>query len=48
MKKVKIARCPYCQRLLFKYDYSCDLDISMRCPKCSKSLSIVTKGGLWE
>ena len=48
MKLVKIARCPYCNKLLFKYDYYSDLDISIECPSCKRELFIKTKGGVWN
>ena len=48
MKLVRLARCPQCNKLLFKYDYYSDLDIRIVCPKCRNKLIIKTKGGLWE
>lgn len=48
MKYIKVARCPFCGQLLFKYDDACDIDISIYCSKCMKCLKVKTKGGLWE
>lgn len=48
MKLVKLARCPYCDKVLFKYDYCSDLDISITCDKCKRKLSIKTKGAIWN
>lgn len=48
MRLVRLARCPRCNNLLFKYDYTSDLDISIKCSICKEYISIKTKGGLWN